>query len=545
MTHNFDGGDFEYALRCDLPRSQDRKPQADGRDRGLGARWLTADEITGKAWEHREGGLILGRREGRVIGWNDNRHLLTIAGSRAGKGVSLIIPNLVFYEGSAVVIDPKGENAARTARQRGGGTGSGMKGLGQKVRVLDPYGESGLPSDSFNPLDGLDPQNEDVIEDVGLFADALITHYDRGERHWTDSAQALVRALIMLVLIDPAFVGRRDLVSMRRVLMLTDESIIAKVERQYQQDCDQEREYAEADGEDADKAVRKVRRITKEQALILLLVDQREMTNGELCAGFGEQLRGMGEKERGSVLSAARTQTQWLDSPKMRKILQSSNFAMRDLTAERMTLYLCLPASRMGSHSRWLRLMVMLAMTTLEQAKKKPERDVLFILDEFAVLGYIQAIEIAAGLMAGYGVKLWPILQNIGQLMRHYPQTWQTFVANAGCVTAFNIMDYQSAHELSQFMGNTGLVMQVTTGAARADAMRGALGTREDRTVVPLLAPDEVRQVFGRENRRLLVLAAEQQPAVVQRFLYYAADGDDRKLFAGRFNPDPNYADGT
>jgi type IV secretion system protein VirD4 len=35
-------------------------------------------------------------------------HFLTLAQTRAGKGVSLIIPNLLYYGGSALVIDPKG-----------------------------------------------------------------------------------------------------------------------------------------------------------------------------------------------------------------------------------------------------------------------------------------------------------------------------------------------------------------------------------------------------------------------------------------------------
>ena len=54
---------------------------------------------------------FLAAAAGASIGWKDDRHVMTIAGSRAGKGVSLIIPNLLLYEGSALVIDPKGENA--------------------------------------------------------------------------------------------------------------------------------------------------------------------------------------------------------------------------------------------------------------------------------------------------------------------------------------------------------------------------------------------------------------------------------------------------
>jgi Type IV secretory system Conjugative DNA transfer len=91
-----------------------------------------------------------------LIGWDDNRHALTVAGSRAGKGVSLIVPNLILYKGSAFVIDPKGENAAITAGRRGKGTRKKGAGLGQDVYVLDPFDVSGKRGRrerpvSFNP----------------------------------------------------------------------------------------------------------------------------------------------------------------------------------------------------------------------------------------------------------------------------------------------------------------------------------------------------------------------------------------------------------
>lgn len=421
---------FELTLRHDLPRGAERRAQAAGRDRGLNARWLSPDEMTGRAWEMKKGGLLLGRRDGRVIGWNDNRPMLTIAGSRGGKGVSLIIPNLISYTGSAIVIDPKGENAARTAGQRGAGATGGKKGLGQKVHVLDPYGESGLDSSSFNPLEALNASSPDVVEDIGLFADALITHPENGERHWTESAQALLRAPILMVVADGMFFERRNLVTVRRLLTLTDPAIDIVIEV----DLEQRRHETEAEareyGLDVNEEVRKVKKRSAEQALIKLLMDQSGHEYSYICNGMGQQLASMGEKERGSVFSSARTQTHWLDSPAMPAVLQKSDFKLGELKTGKMTLYLCLPATRMATHSRWLRLMVMLAIGVMERIKTSPEQPVLFLLDEFAVLGYMQSIETAAGLMAGFGVKLWPILQNVGQLKRHYPHSWQTFVAN-------------------------------------------------------------------------------------------------------------------
>ena len=45
-------------------------------------------------------------------------HVLTVAPTGTGKGVGAVIPNLLTYEGSAIVLDIKGENYAVTARAR-------------------------------------------------------------------------------------------------------------------------------------------------------------------------------------------------------------------------------------------------------------------------------------------------------------------------------------------------------------------------------------------------------------------------------------------
>ena len=99
---------------------------------------------------------------------------------------------------------------------------------------------------------------------------------------------------------------------------------------------------------------------------------------------------------------------------------------------------------------------------------------VLFVLDEFPVLGRMQSVESAAGLMAGFGVKLWVILQNIGQLKRHYAQSWETFVANSGVITAFGVTDQESLQVLSAKLGRLRMTEQVPTGAVGQGLLSGA-----------------------------------------------------------------------
>src|SRR5262245_12965035 len=42
------------------------------------------------------------------LGYADDRHVCLVSGTRGGKGVGVIIPNLCLWPGSCVVVDPKG-----------------------------------------------------------------------------------------------------------------------------------------------------------------------------------------------------------------------------------------------------------------------------------------------------------------------------------------------------------------------------------------------------------------------------------------------------
>ncbi len=483
--------DFETKLRDDLPRGLKT-----AKGRGLGARWLQAAKMNGGVWRYGKGSLLLGKRKKRLIGWNDNRHVLTVAGSRAGKGVSLIVPNLLLYEGSAFVIDPKGENAAITARRR--------QELGQAVYVLDPFGVSGCEASSFNPLAELSLRDQDVIEDAGVFADALIEHPTNADRHWSELAQALIRALILLALAHPNPL-KRNFITVRRLLTLTDKWIKDRIVEERMKH----------------PPVLEMPDLTPYQALLFLLKDQKGKRHGDVCVGVAEQLGAMAENERGSVLSAARTQTQWLDDPRVKNVLCRSKFRMADLKRKKTTIYLCLPAMRMATHAKWLRLMIMHSLSVMERTRFKPDLPVLFVLDEFPVMGYLKSIEVAAGLMAGFGVKLWTIVQNVGQLKQHYRQSWETFFANAGMLTAFGVVDTESQAAIARKLGQLQITSQVPTGSVGGALRRGAPSWQDHRSVEPLLSDDEFGQLFARERNRILILGAGQAPAIAERLIYH------------------------
>ncbi|MEL6379349.1 MAG: type IV secretory system conjugative DNA transfer family protein [Pseudomonadota bacterium] len=462
------------------------------------ARWWDPDKLTGfEKWQYRPGSVFLGAHNGVAIGVEDDRHMMTVAGSRAGKGRSCLTPNLCLYDGSILVIDPKGDLATITAARRGDGSAH-CEGLGQKVFVLDPFeaaqGNANSYRAAFNPLDIVQPEGENGRDDAALLADALIFP-SKGDSHWTDAARLLLTGLILHVC-ESAEPERRNLITVRELITNDDEG-------------------------------------WRNTLAAMMCSDG----SSGVIARTANSIAAMGDKERSGVISTATVQTDFLDSPAMRRVLSRSDFALADLKRERCTVYLSLPAGRMGTHARWLRLMIALTLEAMEREKTKPAHSVLVIMDEFHVLGPMKIIERAAGLIAGFGVRLWPVLQDLTQLKRDYPDSWETFLGNAGLTQWFGVNDGTTLDYLSKNLGKTTLETFSQSEISKERAAAGYTGRSKSHQMVELMTAEEIGRYFSRQSGMQLIRWAGTDPIAIERVMY-----DQSPLFEGKFDPDPNYA---
>ena len=440
------------------------------------ARFATNKEVAPLA--RADTGLLIGRdpKSKRPLRYDGPAHLLTMAPTRTGKGVGTIIPNLLTADRSVICIDPKGENAkiAGRARQQFG-----------PVHVLDPFGVTGLPSAAFNPLDQLDLAGLDVAEDASTLADALV--FDEpgmaGEAHWNEEAKALIAGLILHIAAQEPR-ERRDLATLRDYLTLAPEAFAA-----------------------------------------LLKDMQASPEAAGLVARAANRHLGKSDREAAGVLSAAQRHTHFLDSPRMVAVLGRSDFRFADLKRRNVSVFLVLPPDRLSTYSRWLRLLVAQSLTDMARDPAKPAVPVLYLLDEFAALGHLAPVERAMGLMAGYGVQLWPILQDVHQLRATYGQRAGTFLSNAGVLQVFGVNDHDSARLVSDLLGQETVVFQTMSRAL--DAEKTGITYGEQHTARPLLTPDEVRNLP--QNLELLFLAG-QRPIVAGKLAYYA-DAEFRGLY--------------
>ncbi len=435
-------------------------------------------------WGHRyeRGALLLGKSRFEPwwkVGWEDDRGFLTIAGSRAGKGRSAIIPNLLTWPGSALVIDPRGTNAAVTAARRGKGGGRVTQFLGQEVHVVDPFRiVPGVTSARFNPLAAIDRDSPHFAEEVGLLADALVVPEHEGDAsHWDESVRILLAGIIAY------FVECRPgstLIEMRAAL--TGEGV------------------------------------NREQLFTEML------GAGGIAGTAATMIHDAGPNERGSFFTTALRNTQWLESEAMRAVLGESDFDIRDIKKKDMTVYVVLPPEYLEEHKRFLRLFVNLAIRGVS-AGKKPVHPVLFILDEFYSLGRLALMEKSSGLLAGYGLKLWPVIQNIGQLRHLYPHNWETFFANAGAVQCFGVNDNATGEYLVARLGK----------AVREERV----GETAMRIVEELREMQEIEQEVSRQAGKQIIFRSGDRPMLLKRIRY------DEAFPKTWFNLDPDFGGET
>ncbi|ABB76097.1 Type IV secretory system Conjugative DNA transfer [Nitrosospira multiformis ATCC 25196] len=390
---------------------------------------------------YRKGDFWLGRTlNGRPFGWNEEMNLLTCAGPGAGKGVSTVVPNLLEFPGSAVVVDPKGELASMTAAFR-------RDVLGQKVIVLDPARTAKVSEDlrgTYNPFDELDADDPFVTTAAQVIASGIVVPNPKAkEPFWDDNALDFIQSCI-LYMVRHYPPNLRTLMKLRETVSMGDSDLFdAYVRRKQEEDPDFMGSESDAFG--------------------LFL---KEMFNtpdfGGVIRETAAKIGRMGENTKGSVLSTAATHLDFVKSPELWDVLQSNpdpsrTFRLRELRRNDrpLTVYLCLPVDMIPRQGRWFRMIISRIIQSIERSEfdKKRDHPVLMMIDEFFQLGPIPSITNTLTYSRSFGLRLWLIVQDLNQLKTNYPDAWETILGSCGIKQFFGVNDLVTAKYVSELIG--------------------------------------------------------------------------------------------
>ncbi|GJL62065.1 MAG: hypothetical protein NPIRA04_07190 [Nitrospirales bacterium] len=410
---------------------------------------------------------------------SDDRHMVTFAGSRGGKGKSRIIPNLLLWNNNVLCIDPKGENAAVTAHNP----------IRAQAFVIDPYelvpnvyprGKD--PSSSkvppirakYNPLQDIDPYSVTATEEITVLVNAMVLSQSAANQAWEEEPKNIISGVIAHVLTAPEYEPERSLVVVYRLLNSPEDYL---------------------------------KKLVKEM--------QKNFALGDFIPTKASSLEMAILETKKSFLSATRTSLKWLSYPKVQELVGgNSDFSMYNIADKPMSIYLCLDMEALENLGRFVRIFFLMAFHAMMHPRpgRPKTKKVLCVMDEFFVLGYLPQLEKGAQYIAGEGVKLWPIIQNIEQIEGIYGKTWNNFVTAAGVVEAFDL----SAGDQS----GTAAWVENRIGKSRSANLKLGDQARSNE-IHPLLTQQEIEGEFSRETGRSIVFIKGADPMVLQLKPYW------------------------
>jgi len=430
------------------------------------AGWL--DLLRGGTWGRRDG-LIVAKAYGRFIRHRSDGAALVYAPMGSGKGVGLVIPNLIDHPGALICTDPKGENLAVTGRWR--------QSLGPVYRLdaLNPEA-----AHRFNPFDMIRAGTHHEADDIAALADLLITP-ESSEAHWDTSARQLTAMLIGHVL-HTSPPSQRTLSAVRELIALGGDSFRAELE-------------------------------TMAHGPVPSIAEQARIV-----------LSGLDTEEMASVISNAAKALQFWSRDRIGGLLTSaSDFDFLNIHRRTKTIYVVVPEDKLRVYQPFLRLMMGCALAAAVRGKElpPPRHKPLLLIDEAAALGRLEALENGLGYLRAYA-RILLVFQDIGQITRLYGEYGaRTFMAASACQVAFNVHDNATARELAEAIGmTTALSHSRGTSQASTSLLHHQLQAGHAESGRYLLDPAEIRRM---PTDRCLVFLTDRvkMPIQARKVRYY------------------------
>lgn len=448
------------------------------------AAWGDIDDLEKQGLVKRVGeGTILGKKDGKYI--CSPLHTIVCAKTRGGKGVGCIIPTLLTYKKSAIVLDVKGENYIITSRRR--------EQMGQDVFCFDPFLMLGNETHCFNPLVYINESSPRASADAKKVAHILMSQVAGSEPFFDLSAETFIQCAIMYVCANYNEKDR-NLVEVRKLLASDDMKELL----------------------DKFIASESYKGILKYNAKLLLLNINKQ--TGELT-----------DTINGIILSMASAMA-FLDDENISYALSKNDFDLRMFRYTTSTLYVVFSPDDIENSAVILQLVYSFALSMnikhkepieAKEAGLKQIGNVLFVLDEFAQLGKFTQLKKAISLVGGVGVSMMIVIQSLSQLEEHYDKGAGELKGNSvklfiGCE------DDKTAEYISKMAGTT----TVKTYSEDHKGKRNFSFMQRD-----LITVGEAVQL---DIMKPIIILGGMKPTKIERITYY----EDRD-FKGKYDKSP------
>lgn len=444
------------------------------------AHWASWQEINDAGLFSKDG-LILGKYKGQYLISDSPTHALVIAPTRSGKGVGLVVPNLLNWSDSLICLDIKNENYKKTAGFR--------HKHGHEVFMWSPLDPKGH-SHRYNPLDAVSGDPFQRVSDIQVIAKILIKDPHKSDPIWASEARALFVGLALYVL----------------------------------------------DNEEMPSTIGAINRLLGTEQDLGEVVRHIVQTHPELSDTIKKSLMSFANKaakERSGVKSSLNQAINLWDNPVIDAATSQSDFSIADLRKKRMAIYVGVLTGQISTLSPLLRIFFEQVMTTLsmEEPKKDEPYKVLMMLDEFHMLGEMSAMTSAFTLLGGYNCRVMAIVQGLKWLDDVYGKDKRDGILSC-CAhqVFFAANDLETANYVSNSCGEKTVK---TTSTSRKSSMKYEPSSKSTSfRARPLISKEKVKQLPKHEE----IIITEASVPVRARKIEYFRD----KNFKDRIIPPPD-----
>lgn len=407
-------------------------------------------------------------------------HILVYAPTRSGKGISIVVPTLLSWEESALILDIKGENWALSAGYR--------KSIGHNVFRFDPTDYSGN-SARFNPLEEIRLHTPRAIPDTQNIASMIVDPEGEGLKdYWNKAAFSFLAGAILHCLIMTRHTHKRHANLLDLSTMLADPKRDIALLFEEMLDTPHSQLLKKFFGESSVRFNDAIETFIKSSAREMLQKAPAELSG---------------------VINSTLSNLSLYRDPVIAQNISQCDFTINDLmnSTNPISVYLVLSPNDIDRIRPLIRLIINIIMRRLVEkmefeqgrAKKNYKHRLLLLLDEFTSLGKLEIFEKALAYMASYGVKAVIIIQDIPQLHKEYSKN-ESIMSNCHIKVAYATNNIETAKQLSEMTGKTTVVEQKTSlSGSRIGSLKNA-NVSISETARSLLTPDEISRLPGLEK---------------------------------------------
>ncbi|MBO9648877.1 MAG: type IV secretory system conjugative DNA transfer family protein [Variovorax sp.] len=445
-------GDARFATGADLRRCGMMKPAANG--------------------------ILVGRFQRSLVRLPGQQFVILAAPTRSGKGVGIVIPNLLDYQDSMVVLDIKQENYELTSGWRAS--------QGQEIFLFNPFAED-RRTHRWNPLSYVSNDPAFRVSDLMSIATMLYPDGADDQKFWVSQARNAFMAFTLYVFEKWEF----------------DDKQGVPIEFRTTRTLGQIYRLSSGDGSDL--------------RAFYQTLSQSPFLSGNTQAAFSNLLSQAAETFASILGTFKEPLNAWIN-PVLDAATSADDFLLTDVRKKKMTIYIGIQPNKLAESRLIVNLFFnqLINVNTRELPQNNPalKHQCLLLMDEFTSIGKVDIIAKAVSYMAGYNIRLLPIIQSMAQLDATYGKdVARTLVTNHALQIVYAPREQQDANDYSEMLGYT-TVRKENLTRNRGDVSRAQSEERR-----ALMLPQELKAMGP--DKEVFLYEGIPHPVLCEKIRYY------------------------